>query len=96
MTSFQDLKTNFWNRGTLVDSTHHWDYFKGLLWTMKQFMKQSDLPQFRSSLFQVKTLQRLRESHQPALISQGHKSSISSYLLESKETQVTEIQNEAF
>lgn len=44
-------------------------------------MKQSDLTQFRSSLFQVKTLQRFRESHWPALISQGHKSSISSYLL---------------
>lgn len=62
VTGFQDLKTNFWNRGTLVDSTGHLDqnfffffFFKGILLTMKEFMKRSDHTQLKSTLFQAKT-----------------------------------------
>lgn len=88
VTGFQDLKTNFWNRGTLVDSTGHLDqnfffffFFKGILLTMKEFMKRSDHTQLKSTLFQAKTPWRQRESHQSALISPGHKGTTSSYLL---------------
>lgn len=105
VTSFQDLKTNFWNRGTLVDSTHHWDFilfFKGILLTMKQFMKQSDLTQFRSSLFQVKLFPAKIEGKPLACSDQSRVQELNQFLLADrsigwkKETQVTEIQNEAF
>lgn len=48
---------------------------------MKEFMKQSDHTQLKSTLFQAKTPWRQRESHQSALISPGHKGTTSSYLL---------------
>lgn len=46
VTSFQDLKTNFWSRETLLDPNIIWITFisfKDIFSTMKQFMKQIEV-----------------------------------------------------
>lgn len=84
-TSFEDLKTNFWSRETLVDNTCHLGQIFFIL--LKVYSQQWNIYETKCSypvkkfLFPGQNMAKTRWKPQSAMISQGHKSTISSDLL---------------